>query len=420
MKSTTAILLTVLQLFILLSLQACITPHLSRHNNVCKEDGTMLTTQQNNSKATQKNCHFYGRNTPYDRKKQPNTQSYELAQVSSTVQTSSHATFIESFDTPLLSIGDRISINVLNGDEFSGNVEINADGFIYLPYLPPLKAQGISIASLKADIKQLLIDEQLMINNAIRLSIVPLKWAPIQVSVSGAVFEPGLHKINHKSDTEITDDNGGHSGDQAAGRSVYMALRASGGISPNANISKVTITRGQRVIEIDLSGVINGNPVPHLTLIAEDHIHVPHNTHFDDSLARPSKITVPGIRVIISNLTQPATSNSQSAVDTEATRFPYGSRLLTGVIGGNCVGGAQSTSAGRHVLLITKNPLTQEIDVIERSIDNLIAQSWQPDMNPILLPGNGIACYDSGITNLREIARTIREIIVPVTLLGIL
>lgn len=117
---------------------------------------------------------------------------------------------------------------MLNGDEFSGNVEINADGFIYLPYLPPLKAQGVSIALLKTNIKQLLIDEQLMINNAIRLSIVPLKWAPIQVSVSGAVFEPGLHKINHKSDTEITDDSGGHSGDQAAGRSVYMALKASG------------------------------------------------------------------------------------------------------------------------------------------------------------------------------------------------
>ncbi|NRD74664.1 polysaccharide biosynthesis/export family protein [Shewanella sp. VB17] len=416
MKSTTTILLA---LFMLLSLQACITPRLSQHNNMCKDDEKMLQNQQS-SKKTQENCHFYGRNTPYDRKKQISIQSQKLTDESSTIQPSSHADFIESFDTPLLSIGDRLSINVLNGDEFSGNVEINADGFIYLPYLPPLKAQGVSIALLKTNIKQLLIDEQLMINNAIRLSIVPLKWAPIQVSVSGAVFEPGLHKINHKSDTEITDDSGGHSGDQAAGRSVYMALKASGGISPNANIRNITITRGQRVIDIDLSGVINGNPVPHLTLIAEDHIHVPHNTHFDDSLARPSQITVPGIRVFISNLTQPATSNSQSAVDTEATRFPYGSRLLTGVIGGNCVGGAQSTSAGRHVLLITKNPLTQKIDVIERSIDNLIAQSWQSDMNPILLPGDGIACYDSGITNLREIARTLREIIVPVTLLGIL
>ena len=117
--------------------------------------------------------------------------------------------------------------------------------------------------------------------------------------LSGAVFEPGLHSINRKSDTEISDDDGGHSGDQAAGRSIYMALKASGGISPNADITKITITRGRQLIEVDLSGVITGKAVQSFILMAEDHIHVPKSNHFDDSLARPSQITPPGIRVFI-------------------------------------------------------------------------------------------------------------------------
>ena len=420
MKQHYIVFLKALLLSGLLSLSACITPKMSHLENLCQGEHAHHNTEQSEKHTVQTDCHYYGNTIPYKRSKPEYTEESAQQAKNADKTALTYDSFSTLFNTPLLSIGDRLSIQILNGDEFSGEAEVNADGFIYLPYLPPLKAQGSTITVLKSSVKQLLIDEDLMLDGAIRLSIMPLKWAPIQISVSGAVFEPGLHSINRKSDTEISDDDGGHSGDQAAGRSIYMALKASGGISPNADITKITITRGRQLIEVDLSGVITGKAVQSFILMAEDHIHVPKSNHFDDSLARPSQITPPGIRVFISNLTQPASSNSQSAVDTEATRFPYGTRLLTGVIGGNCVGGAQSTNGGRHVMLITKNPLTQKIDVVERSINKLITHSWEPDMNPILLPGDGIACYDSGVTNLREIAKTITEIILPATLLGIL
>jgi polysaccharide export outer membrane protein len=420
MKPSYIILLQTLLLSGLLSLSACITPNMSHQDNACQSDGTNKNAKQDEKKINQETCHYYGNTTPYSRNKPSHTIEGHKQADNGGKTPVSYDSFTALFNTPILSIGDRLSIKILNGDVFSGEVEVNADGSIYLPYLPPLKAHGVSISTLKANVKQLLITEELMLDDAIRLSIMPLKWAPILISVSGAVFESGLHSINRKSDTEISDDDGGHSGDQASGRSVYMALKAAGGISPDADISKITIARGRQLIEVDLTGVMTGGIVPNLILMAEDHIHVPQNAHFDDSLARPSQITPPGIRVFISNLTQPASSNSQSAVDTEATRFPYGTRLLTGVIGGNCVGGAQSTNASRHVMLITKNPLTKEIDVVERSINKLITHSSQPGMNPILLPSDGIVCYDSGVTNLREIVRTFSEIILPATLLGIL
>ncbi|MEI8601056.1 hypothetical protein P4S55_08480 [Shewanella sp. PP-Sp27a-2] len=34
--------------------------------------------------------------------------------------------------------------------------------------------------------------------------------------------------------------------------------------------------------------------------------------------------------------------------------------------------------------------------------------------------GDGIACYDSGITNIREIARSLTDVLIPTSILGLL
>ncbi|WP_299490640.1 polysaccharide biosynthesis/export family protein [uncultured Shewanella sp.] len=362
-------------------------------------------------------CHFYPDNMPYLRNAHLQSESNQLV-----YQHNQQRNLSNSHQPPLplkhiLSTGDRLDIKILNGEEFAAKVEIDTNGYIYLPFLDPIYAYGKDIKQLKRDIKKVLIDEKLMHANNIRISINPLLWAPIEVTVSGAVFEPGQHQINSRSELDIIDDASVHTGDHASRRSIAQALKSSGGVSPNADVSQVTVTRGYHTYYFDLSGVITGSPVPYFPLIKHDHVHVPERYYFDEDLVRPSQITVPGIRVFISNLTVPATSNSQSALDTQATRFPYGIRLLGAAIAGNCVGGAQSTNASRYILLTTKNPLTQEIDVIERAIDTLITHAWVPGMNPVLLPSDGIACYDSRVTNFREIVRTITEVIIPATLL---
>ncbi|MCL1145189.1 polysaccharide biosynthesis/export family protein [Shewanella marinintestina] len=395
-------------------LSACVTPHAPEQKAICDEDNNDMTL-----------CHFYDSDTPYLRSKANHNK-----QTSTPLTNAMGNTYLmyagqsqQALHLPQnirLSVGDRLNVKVLNGEEFSGSVEINNDGYIYLPYLAPIHAKGLDVQALSIKIKQHLVDEQFMLKNSVRLSITPLKWAPVQITVSGGVFEPGQHQINKKSDLEIIDDDGDHSGDQASKRSIAAALRASGGVRPDANIKEIMVIRDQHSFTLDLSGVIHGFPVPSMTLMSGDHIHVPQHDYFDDALARPSQITAPGIRVFLSNLTQPASSNSQSAVDTDATRFPYGTRLLNGAIAANCVGGAQSTNASRHLLLITKNPLTAQVDVIERSMDELIRHSWETGMNPILMPGDGIACYDSRVTNIREIARSITEVLVPATLLELL
>jgi polysaccharide export outer membrane protein len=317
-----------------------------------------------------------------------------------------------------LSVGDKLDISILNGDDFSRAVEIDADGNIYLPYLQAVVAKNLTLAQLNMAIKNQLIDENLMKLHAIRISIVPISWAPINITTSGAVFEPGQHMINKKLPTEVKDDGSNYAGDQASERSIEAALRSSGGIRPDADLTTVNVIRDNQIYSLDLSGILTGEAIKEFTLMSGDKVHVPSSYQFDDELARPSPITAPGIRVYISNLTQPASSNSQSAVDREATRFPYGTRLLNGAIAANCVGGAQSTNAGRYILLITKNPLSNQVDVVERSINGLIQQPWSNNMNPILLPGDGIACFDSRMTNFREIARSVTEVLIPSSLIG--
>ncbi|ABV86754.1 polysaccharide biosynthesis/export family protein [Shewanella pealeana] len=401
----------------LLLLTACVTPHRPEKAVICAGNSDDNMTQ----------CHFYDRDTPYMRSNK-SAQAMNIApQAPTNLMGNTWLMYAGQAQQPLhqpqhirLSVGDKLKIRVFNGEEFSGDVEVNNDGYIYLPYLEPIHAKGLNISQLTNTIEQYLVDEEFMLKNSARLSITPLKWAPVEITVSGGVFEPGQHQINKKSDIEIIDDDGDHSGDQADQRTIEAALRASGGVRPDADISAITVIRGQHSFTLDLSGVIHGYPVPRITLMSGDHIHVPQHDYFDDALARPSQITAPGIRVFISNLTQPASSNAQSAVDTDATRFPYGTRLLSGAIAANCVGGAQSTNASRYLLLITKNPLTAQVDVVERSMDSLIRHSWETGMNPILMPGDGIACYDSRVTNIREIARTITEVLVPATLLELL
>jgi polysaccharide export outer membrane protein len=77
------------------------------------------------------------------------------------------------------------------------------------------------------------------------------------------------------------------------------------------------------------------------------------------------------------------------------------------IIDANCVGGSRATSANRSVVLFSRNPLTGVSVVIERQIEDLLRRADRDDFDPYLLPGDAMACYDSTITNIAEIARVL-------------
>jgi hypothetical protein len=157
--------------------------------------------------------------------------------------------------------------------------------------------------------------------------------------------------------------------------------------------------------------------VHNLALMAGDTVLVPETGRFDERLVRPTVVTTPGIRVYLSNLTVPATGNAESAIGKHATSLPYGARLLNGLIAANCVGGTGATNSSRYAVLVSRITNTSAPVVIERSIDDLVREPARHDLNPLLMPDDGIACFDSGVTNVRDIARTIGTLLLPLSIL---
>ncbi len=322
-------------------------------------------------------------------------------------------TFSWPASKPALSPGDRIVVRVENGEEFSGNFEVDVDGSINLPYLPAIQVAGTSLFEARKLITQALINAGYFRSDLLAISVLVQQWSAIQVHVTGAVFSPGMVSVNVRRPEDRALKLDQVSGDFPSERFVSAALRAAGGIRPDADLHRILLVRQGRAMPIDLSGVPAGLASDRYALVAGDQLIVPSTGRFDEGLVRPSAVTPPGIRVFLSNLTVPATDNSKSAVNNFSSGLPYGTRFLSGLISANCVGGTSATNSRRYGVLVTRNPLTGETEVIERSIQKMLEMPEREALNPHLMPNDGIACYDSGVTNLRDIGRTISDIISP-------
>ncbi len=314
---------------------------------------------------------------------------------------------------PALSPGDRLQLRIENGEEFSGYYEVDVDGSVNLPFLPPIQVAGRSLFQARQLIADALVNAGYFRQDLLAVSLLVQQWSTIQVNVGGAVFSPGMVSINVRRPEDRALKADQVSGDFPSERFVSAALRAAGGVRPDADLRRVLLIRQGQTRQIDLSGIPAGLGADRQALIAGDQLIVPSTGRFDEGLVRPSAVTPPGIRVFLSNLTVPATDNSKSAVNNFSSGLPYGTRFLSGLISANCVGGSSATNSRRFGVLVTRNPITGETEVIQRQIHQLLNEPEKEGLNPHLMPNDGIACYDSGVTNLRDIGRTIADIISP-------
>ncbi len=314
---------------------------------------------------------------------------------------------------PPLSPGDRLRVEIHLLDDLSGIYDVDVDGTLHIPHLDPLQVAGATAADASVLLRAALLDRQYLRPELAHVSVEVQQWAPVQVMVEGAVFSPGTVTVNVRDPDEKAQKSLQVSGDFPGDRMLPAALRSAGGVRMDAELSRVQLVRGGQVYTISLVDAIEGGQVMFTPLIAGDRIIVPSSGHINERLARPSAITPPGIRVFLSNQTTPVGSNSQAGIGRDATSLPYGSTLLTGLISANCVGGTAMTNSARWAVLMTRNPLTGEPHTVERAIEDLLRTPHDADLNPSLQPEDGIACYDSGVTNLRDVARTIGDLLVP-------
>jgi polysaccharide biosynthesis/export protein len=314
-----------------------------------------------------------------------------------------------------LSPGDRIKVSIPEGDLFSGIYQVNLDGTISLPHLQPLLVKGLEPTQVEQALSETFVNQGLFNPAFIQVTVQVMEWAPIQVSVAGATFQPGRVLINERS-AEMRAHLTQASGDYPPERFLTAAIRAAGGVLPTADVKTVRLLRNGQEKVIDLSGVLAGQRVEDIPLIADDQIAIADTGKVQSDLMRPSQITIAGVRVFLSNLTQPASSNASAAISKDSTSFVYGSRFSQAVIAANCAGG-NSSNAKRRAVLVRTDRANGQTQIFDRPIEGLLRASTDDLTNPFLMPDDGVACYDSKATNLRGVAETLGTIFSPFSLL---
>jgi polysaccharide export outer membrane protein len=305
-----------------------------------------------------------------------------------------------------VSRNDLIDLRVGDDETFNGDYVVSRDGTIKLPFLSPIRAQGRLTSEIEDDIASQLIAGDYFADRP-RISVRVADFASVTVGVAGAVFEPHSVEIGGVPGDQVDSRRQAALGASGEGRNLSAALRAAGGVRPDADISAVELRRNGALYTLDMRGVFEGRNAVDVMLLTGDEISVPSRGCFQEDLMRPSPISPPGASLFLSNLTQPAAGNAVSAVGRDVREVPYGTRYLQAVINTNCVGGARATSAKRSAVLFSRNPVTGVSVVIERDIEDLLRRADRDDYDPFLLPGDSIACYDSAITNVGEVGRVL-------------
>lgn len=308
------------------------------------------------------------------------------------------------------SVGDRFNMHVPGSPEFSTDYVINADGRVYLPFAGEVRATGLTNRELTQVIERALLKARLFQPEGFKIAVRPVLYAPINVTITGAVFLPGRFTIATRDEKLGI----GKVGDSPLDRNIASALRSAGGVRPDADLTNIRHLRDGKWTRLDWQGALTGTPVDDVILIEGDHIEVGETGCFQSALVRPSQITPAGMRVFISNLSVPAPSNATAGVNRDSSNLPYGTRLLQGLVSANCVGGSRASNASRYGVLISRNPKTHRTEVIQRSIEQLVLSPDRDEINPFLMPDDAIACYDSAVIDAREIAATINSLIMPV------
>ena len=313
-----------------------------------------------------------------------------------------------------LSAGDRVQLKIAGDEESLSRIYVVAgNGSIIVDGRIPIQLAGQSITEAERTITGVLLEEGLIraLRGNVRLRLLEL--GGINIAIKGAVFQPGIVRVGERSaEVRGVNLNNNDSGDRNLSRSLTTALRAAGGVRPDADLSAIYVVNGHRWSRIDVSGAVQGNVIDDVSLSPNDKIIVGSTNCFQDELVKPSQVTAPGIRVFMSNLSRPASSNASSSIGRQTTSLPYGTRLSQAMVNANCVGGS-AMNAARKVVLMSRNPINGQSVVIQRSVEKLVRLKNRDERDPYLMPGDSLACYDSFAMNVRDVIQLGRRNRIP-------
>lgn len=167
--------------------------------------------------------------------------------------------------------GERIEINILDLQEYSGVHQVPIDGIIDMPLIGPVSIKGLTIP----EASQVLAQKY---NSVLKYPLITIKLqspSPLNVVVAGEVSNPGSFTIN------LVGAAGNSPGIQYP--TITQALKQAGGVALTADISQIQVRRrvGSRegTFLVNLQELVQTNNYSlDLTLRDGDTIFVPRLT----------------------------------------------------------------------------------------------------------------------------------------------
>lgn len=172
-------------------------------------------------------------------------------------------------DNYILGIGDEVVVNFQGATNDSRTVRVNREGQIIVGDLPPVRAAGRSLGS----VRNQLADQtrQTMLGTNVYVSVGSVR--AITVFVGGEVNRPGQHSLTSLAD-------------------VASALARAEGVRPTGSLRRVRVVRGSQTISVDLYGLLGIGTPTAVRLQDGDRVIVP---AIGDTVAITGGVTRPGI-----------------------------------------------------------------------------------------------------------------------------
>jgi len=150
------------------------------------------------------------------------------------------------FNDYILGPGDKISIEIKEIIELSGNYQIDSNGLIFLPRLKYANVKGLTLGELE----ELLTKSYKKYIKEPDIEIRILEKRPVKVMVKGEVLRPGLYTLFYKSPSSMLEQRVSSSSNrnqttvsQLLFPTVFEAIQKANGITTNADLSAIKIIR---------------------------------------------------------------------------------------------------------------------------------------------------------------------------------
>jgi len=128
----------------------------------------------------------------------------------------------------ILGAGDRLRVDLFNIPEYSGEVQVLADGTLNLPIVGSVSVRGLTIVQAS----QLIATRYLTVVRRPIVTITMLATRPLTVAIAGEIANPGTYSLT--SNTGAANNSS---------TTLTAVLRQAGGVSRAADLGRVQIRR---------------------------------------------------------------------------------------------------------------------------------------------------------------------------------